>query len=540
MPDFQRLRPVLRRLGPFLPVFVMPAMFAAARPAPDDTLVRIDSGPILGEVLQGNPPVRVYRGIPYAAPPTGARRWRPPAPVSPWTSPRDCTRFGPVCPQPQQHLLSRIFREDVARQSEDCLYLNVWTAARRGEKRPVMVWIHGGGFVIGAGSLRTYDGTNLARAGVVLVTINYRLGPLGFLAHPALSAESPRRVSGNYGLLDQIAALRWVHRNIAAFGGDPGNVTIFGESAGAVSVGCLLVSPMAKGLFHRAVMESGTAFHLHTGLRDGFLSAEAQGEAIARAAGAESAEDLRRLTPEELLRAAKPRVGLLGKGRPMGPVIDGWVIPDAPARLMAAGKFHHVPVIIGTNADEGTLFVSQAPRIGPVGYRWTVRLLFPDAADELLDLFPPPEEGETRRALLPLVTLAAFAAPARLTARFIARTGAPAFLYHFTRVAPRLKSLGLGATHGIEIPYVFGTFGPAFGADDTDRRLSRAMMTYWTGFARTGTPRGDSLPVWPRYDRSEDRCLELGDEIRIRTGLHREACDLLDPVLCRWRGVPVP
>ena len=310
-----------------------------------ETVVKLDSGLVSG----AGSAIHSYKGIPYAAPPVGALRWKEPQPVKPWNGVRVATRYSPMCPQFQ-------IIPDVP-QSEDCLTLNVWTPAVRTAKLPVMVWIHGGGFAIGAGSQTVYDGELLASRGAVVVTINYRLGPLGFLAHPDLSAESPRGVSGNYGMLDMVAALGWVQRNIATFGGDPSNVTIFGESAGGTAVFLLLVMPDAKGLFHKAIAESGAwLFSPFSHLKEswyGRLPAEKYGASF---------------SPEiAVLRARKPDeiVKMMGlpdssrkkerRGEIFIPIVDGVVIPDDPGRLFASGRFHHVPLIAGTNADEGTL-----------------------------------------------------------------------------------------------------------------------------------------------------------------------------------------
>jgi len=262
--------------------------------------VRVEGGLISGSVVDG---VRSYKGIPFAAPPVGELRWKAPRPVGAWEGVRECDAFGPDCPQ-APYSESSIYYSPPRKQSEDCLYLNVWTAAKAGEKRPVMVWIHGGALTRGSGATRSYDGTALAKKGVVLVTINYRLGPLGYFAHPELSAESPHRSSGNYGVLDQIAALKWTQKNIAAFGGDPGRVTIFGESAGSWSVNALVASPLAKGLFQRAIGQSGGTFGPMTYLkedRDGRQSAEKIGAAFAKAAGADSIKALRALPAERIV-----------------------------------------------------------------------------------------------------------------------------------------------------------------------------------------------------------------------------------------------
>lgn len=506
-------------------MFLRPALLllALSLPLPGQSpLARTAAGPLLGTAADG---LFIFRGIPYAAPPVGDLRWRPPHPVPPWAEPRSATDFGPAAPQPAK-TISLI--PPVGHTDENCLYLNVWTPGLDGGKRPVMVWIHGGGMVTGAGSLRHYDGAHLARRGAVVVTINYRLGILGFLAHPELSAESPEGVSGNYGLLDQIAALRWVRDHIAVFGGDPGNVTIFGESAGAVSVGCLLVSPLAEGLFHRAILQSGTAHAIRTTLPEG----ETQGRDLARRFAAPSIADLRARPAAELLAGCRPAIGPLAKpgDDKFGPHIDGLVLPDSPMRLIARGKFHHVPILIGTNRDEMTLFLGAGD--GPrrkLGYRALVRRMFGPHSRAVLAAFPCERDDDAPRAFRELTTVTFFTAPARLLARLAATSGAPVYLYHFSRVPPHAARSGLGATHGLEIPYVFEALSPLF--PHTDRELAEAMAHYWTAFARTGIPAAPGQPEWPPYEATTDRHLEFGDTIQPGKNLRKIQCDALEPRL---------
>ncbi|MCX7825514.1 MAG: carboxylesterase family protein, partial [Verrucomicrobiae bacterium] len=460
----------------------------------DDT-VKIESGMISGLTVGGSKDVRVFKGIPFAAPPVGALRWKPPQPVKPWEGVRACTESGPWCPQPKP-----IAGFAPPKQSEDCLYLNIWTAAKTpGEKRPVMFWIHGGGCTTGSGATPTYDGTALARQGVVVVTINYRLGPFGYFAHPLLSKESPQGVSGNYGHLDQIAALQWVRNNIAAFGGDPGCVTIFGESAGAMSVCRLMISPQAKGLFHRAIAQSGGAHGRNRHLREkrGLLPPmETEGERIAAKLGCDKADNplaaLRAKSAQELLNASMPAQGLYGRGLKFGPIVDGWTIPEDPGEMFAAGKQHDVPFLVGSNADEGTLFISQMPVQRVMGYKLAVRGVFGRHAEEALRLLPCGSDADVKAAFSRFTTVTAFVGPARMLVKAMGAKQSPAFLYHFTRVSPSLKRSGLGATHAAEIPYVFGTLRPT--AVEKDRELSKVMSACWVRFAKTGDPNGDGLP----------------------------------------------
>ncbi len=496
--------------------------------------LRIETGLIRGKPDSTNRRVRAYLGIPFARPPVGELRWRPPQPARPWDGVRECATFGPACWQPAFSLFPTR-----GPFSEDCLYLNVWAPlGPASAKRPVMVWIHGGGFVTGSGSKPHYHGARLAARGVVVVTINYRLGPFGFFAHPSLSAESPRGVSSNYGLLDQIAALRWVKRNIAAFGGDPNNVTIFGESAGAMSVCCLLVSPLARGLFHRAIAESGVAVGLKQRLKEragGQPSAEAVGKRIAARLGLSNAEQtaaaLRAVPAEKLLKAANPKAGLFGKGTRMWPCIDGYVLPDEPEKLFRSGRFHPVPLILGVNADEGSVFVKGQLRPRRVfGYRLALRAFFGrEGAKKVEAMYPAARDDEAAAQLSRVVTDSAFMAPTRRLARMLARAGrAPVYLYFFSRVSPAARFAGLGALHGAEIPYVFGWRRGRRGYNAADERLSEVMQAAWTRFARAGDPNGGDMPSWPAYSLKDEPYMEFGDEVKVGYRLRAAACDLFD------------
>jgi len=514
------------------------SLLGGERPAPS---VRVDGGLISGVILDAESKIRAYKGVPFAAPPVGTLRWKPPQPVKPWDGIRTCTKAGSACPQPKQ----MVFGNETIEQSEDCLYLNIWTPAKGADAGlPVMFWIHGGGFTTGTGGLRFYDGESLARKGVVVVTINYRLGPLGFMAHPLLTQESKNGSSGNYGLLDQIHALKWVQRNIKAFGGNPECVMIFGESAGAVSVAQLMVTPLAKDLFHRALAQSGGPGANCRKLkeRSGKLeSGEAMGERLAGLLGCKDGPDplakLRAKTPEEILKAADPAQGLFGKGMKFGPVVDGWVLPDDPRRMWEQGKQHPVPFVAGSNADEGTIFLKQLPIKRVLGYKLVVRTMFRSHAQEILRLFPSENDEDVPQALNKLTSVTAFIHPARFMVRSMERIRKPAGLYFFTRVPDLAKSMKLGAFHGLEIAYVFGNARPEMKLGAMDRKLSDTMRAYWVNFARTGNPNGTGLPKWPVYDAEKDEHLELGDEVQAKAGLYREACDLLDK-LRREQGTP--
>ena len=541
MTNGQRTWPA--RLPVWAAVFLLAAAGRAAEPPagaekpPADSL-RVEGGLISGQAGEKGD-VRAYKGIPFAAPPVGELRWKPPQPVKPWDGVRACTAFDNWCPQPKP-MLGR----ELGSLSEDCLYLNVWTPAKKPEdKLPVMVWIHGGGYTTGSGGTKYYDGAMLAREGVVVVTINYRLGPFGFLCHPLLSKESEKGLSGNYGMLDQIAALQWVRGNIAAFGGDPGCVTIFGESAGSASVCRLMVSPLAKGLFHRAIAESGGAHGRNRGLREtreGTEPGEKLGEAIAKALGCDQAPDvlaaLRAKSADEILAASNPSQGLFGKGNKFGPVVDGWVLPDDPGLMWEQGKQHAAPFMAGTNANEGTVFLQQLPIKKPLGYKLVVRSMFKGVGDELLKLFPAETDEEVPKALDRLVTAASFVAPARMLVRAMPLVKQPAYLYQFTRLPELTRARKLGCCHALEIAYVFGNLPRELGYNEKDEALSKVMRGYWTRFARTGDPNGEGLPAWPAYAQEKDEHLELGDEIKVKSGLFKEACDILERNVHNRRG----
>jgi para-nitrobenzyl esterase len=505
---------------------------ACAGSTPTMERVQLDSGPISGEHAAD---LWVFKGIPYAAPPVGDLRWKPPRPVTPWEDVLECASFGPACPQPASTETAYL---TVGGTSEDCLYLNVWSSAKSPQERlPVMVWIHGGSFETGAGSMAVYDGGVLASRGVVVVTINYRVGPLGFLAHPALSADSTQGISGNYGLLDQIAALKWVQKNISAFGGDPAKVTAFGESAGAISILDLIVSPQADGLFQRAIVQSGILLDRGFGVSTTATleDAEQAGTDYAQRLGVDSAGDvlsqLRARTPDELLAAAANDASVLAAGLTWKPVADGYVLPDLPTTLWAEGRRSTVPLLIGSNKDEGNLFL-QGLTLSTSEYQVQMQNVFGKYADEALSLYPVAKPADIVPAFSRMLTEVGFASTARFAASSMSAgaQAASVFLYEFTRVP--FKNL-LGAFHGVEIPYVFGNTSQFTGLgtiEQTDLDLSAALGGYWTRFAATGDPNGGGSPVWPEYDAASDQHLELGDSIEVGSGLYKTTCDLADKV----------
>ena len=422
-------------------------------PAADagDGTVTVDGGSIAG-VPASDGGVWRYAGVPYAAPPVGALRWRPPQSVAPWAGVREADQLPPGCPQPTLPVppdAEPFFGPGAVRLEEDCLYLNVWSAAGPDERVPVMVWIHGGGLFVGDGSEVAYDGAALARRGVVVVTINYRLGTLGYLAHPLLREESAHGASGNYGLLDQIEALGWVQRNIGAFGGDPDRVTIFGESAGSWSVNYLMATPLAAGLFAGAIGQSGGAF---SPLASPAASdvVEAEGMRFAEALlGAEAAVSL------DALRAAAVVDVLAAGGAVPRPHVDGWALPASIYDIFAAGRQHDVPVIVGANADEATALSALGgdPETTTVEqYREWARGEYGELADAYLAAYPACSDAEVARGRLGSRGDGRFVWEMRTWARMMDQVSSPAFLYFFTRVPPAADAERFGAYHTAEIP----------------------------------------------------------------------------------------
>ena len=486
-------------------------------------MVLTPSGELEGAWADADAGVSVFRGVPFAQPPVGDLRWRPPAAVEPWDGTRAATEFGPACWQARNADDSPYARGELPR-SEDCLTLNLWTAARVGERRPVMVWFHGGGHSSGTGSAKIFDGTAMAKKGVVMVTANYRLGPFGFLAHPALTAESAEQASGNYGILDHIATLEWVRDNVAAFGGDPGNVTIFGQSAGSWSVCVLQASPLAKGLFHKAIGHSGGCFgapraHLATtGGAATAVSGHDAGLAVAarlgvEGEGADAAAALRAAAPEAVLEA----------GRGTGVVVDGWVLPDLPGAIFAAGRQNDVPVIVGSLSDEGTTLYAGMP--GPPRDEFVAGLRdrYGDRADALLEAYAGEIAASTRTAGQAIQADRSFTWQMRAWARAHADTN-DVYLYFFSHAPPVFRLYlpdrprldfpgglrGGGAYHSGDLAYAFDNVGlVGVGWNARDHELSDQLSQYWVNFAKTGDPNGEGLPLWPKYDREGEPVIEF-------------------------------
>ncbi len=510
--------------------------------APMERPIRVDGGLIRGEPAAEEGGIHAYKGVPYAAPPVEALRWRPPQPVAPWDDVIECAGFCPACPQPQWPA-DTPYGSTPADQDENCLCLNIWTPAKTPRERlPVMVWLHGGGFQRGAGSLEMYDGAALAAKGVVVVTLNYRLGVLGFLALPSLSGESDHGSSGNYGILDQVFALGWVRRNIASFGGDPESVTVFGESAGATSVSYLMASPLAAGLFERAVGESGGGFAPMRALAGGKSSAEAKGEAYAASLGIPAGEDiaavLRRLSSRQLVAAAE------APGQPgelafrFFPNVDGWVFERQVAAVFAAGEQQAVPVIVGSNADEGTVVTPPAAAPGSVAaYERMAEERFGDLAPEFLSLYPATNPEEVRTAFRQAEGDRLITWKVRAWARDMSRLSAPVYRYLFDHAPPTAAGREYGAYHGAEIPYVFDNLAVLGDhVDEADRELARLMSSYWVNLVRSGDPNGEGLPVWPPYEDTTARTLRLDIPVRVEEGVRAAASDFWERVAARSGG----
>jgi para-nitrobenzyl esterase len=503
-------------------------------------IVMTRSGPVQGGI---NPLSRYYLGIPYAAPPTGALRWTPPAAPLSWTSVRPATTFGFVCPQSSQELPA----------SEDCLTLNLWTPNPSPKRAPVMVFIHGGGFIQGSSASPTYNGQSIAeRTGTVVVSLNYRLGALGFLFHPALGSDS-----GNYGLMDQQAALRWVQKNIAAFGGDPQNVTIFGESAGGCSVSMHLVLPDSAGLFQRAIMESGPApWNLPS-----FEAAAQQGQLAAQQVGcgtgsaSEIAACLRGVPAEQLVTALPMKVAMIyGEGYLWQPVVNGTTLPAQPLQLLEAGQFHQVPVLLGTNADEGAIFAlaplipsgkSGALLLTDAEYQQIIRETFGDERLQAIyarynpsKYAPELSMNSQVKALSALLGDWFFVCPTRRGARAIsahlalAGSTAQTFLYRFAWEASSGAMAMLGSVHGAELPFVFHqlTNSSLVSFTSADVQLADSIVGFWTSFAQDGQPNVDaqSQLSWPAYDLSTEAHLVLNHQLTQDSQLEQEQCNFWD------------
>lgn len=492
------------------------AMDASAAGAP---VAKIESGRVSGHQ---DAAAISYLGIPYAAPPVGTLRWRAPQPAPRWQGIRAADTFGADCMQ------QPIPGDSTAngRHSEDCLYLNIWRPAAAATHLPVMVWIHGGGFVNGGSSASIFNGVAFAKRGVILVSLNYRLGRFGFFAFPALTRENPDETKGNYGYMDQIAALKWVQRNIAAFGGDPHNVTIFGESAGGGSVHTLLTSPLTEGLFQKAIIESGGGRgplmgprRLHEGT-DAMPSAETIGLNFAKVngidgEGADALAALRALPADRLVAGLSMQALFAAHGPETvsGPMVDGRIITASPDEIYGAGKQHKVPVLVGAN--DGDLGRSSATSLDEVFAS------FGDRKQEARDAYDPQENRTVAQLGHDVAADRGMIEPARLTAQLISAQGVPAYEYRFSYVSPAIRAVVAksvfatasttdGARHASELAFVFDTVATELpGASTADEEMAQAVNAYWTSFAKSGDPNDGVLPDWPRYNSTDDQLMNF-------------------------------
>jgi para-nitrobenzyl esterase len=494
----------MRRLKSVPLCAVLNLFLAVTWAAPATSRVKVESGVLEGPA-NSDRSVRVFKGVPYAAPPVGNLRWKEPQPPATWKGVREADAFGARCFQPSL-FSDMVFRD--AGMSEDCLFLNVWTPVTA-RQLPVLVYFHGGGFGAGSGDEPRYDGENFARKGVVVVTVNYRLGVFGFLAHPELTAESPHQASGNYGMLDQAAALRWVERNIAAFGGDPKKVTIGGESAGSFAVSALMASPLSRKLFRGAIGESGAMFSTGTGTlaAQPLATAEYSGVEFAAAAGAKSLAELRVKTADDLVRVSSPG----GQVR-FTPIVDGYFLPDTPVSIYSQGRQSHVPLLAGWNADEvrmGVLMANPKPSAETLAAR--LGAAFGDQADAALKLYPASNDEEALRSA---GDLASDQFIDYCTWKWIdlqvKTSKAPVYRYQFDRAVPLPAGMpdrgmkGL-AGHSWELEYVFGALDSKQAAwQPEDRKTSEIMAEYFANFIKTGDPNGESLALWPAFGKSHE------------------------------------
>ncbi len=510
---------------------------AAAARAPDaapDASISCATAMTLGGPVMGNPSgaTCAYEGIPYAAPPTGDLRWKPPQPAAPWTAPRP-SALASVCPQDASSFGD-------ASMTEDCLYLNVWKPAvaapsDAGSGAPVMVFVHGGSFEYGSGSYPLYDGTHLAATTKnLVVTLNYRLGALGFLSNPALRAEDPSFPSaGNYGILDQVAALQWVKANIQAFGGDPSNVTLFGESAGGTSMLVHLASPKSAGLFQRMIIESAYAPN-HEGAGPQ-VDADQIGASFATALGCTGSSVLACLRGESVADVLMAGDSLANTDLAFNwfPVVDGFVLPDFPVKLIKAGTFNQVPTLLGTNKNEATVLVllGSLPTDATT-YEEYANVTFPGNGAAVVAEYPISAYGGSyATAAAQALTDGAFICPARTVARAIVAAGAPAFRYDFVHAIQYIIP-NLGAFHGSELEFVFGNpLDVGLPLTPAELPLSAAMMGYWGAMAATGAPNGGGRPMWPAYQMSTEPDMVLDLTLSTETELEEQACDF-------WDGLP--
>jgi para-nitrobenzyl esterase len=490
---------------------------------------KVDSGTLEG-VVNADSSVRIFRGVPFAAPPVGKLRWQPPQPVEAWSGVRKADEFGSACMQ------GKVFGDIVARgkpMSEDCLTLTVWAPAKAtGKRMPVYLWFYGGGFAAGSGDEPRYDGESFAKRGIVVVNANYRLGVFGFLAHPWLTAESAHKASGNYGMLDQVAALEWVRKNIAAFGGDPHRVTIGGESAGSLSVSALMASPLSRDLFQQAVGESGAFFGAVGGRGSNSLAeSEKQGAAFAASLGAASLAEMRAKSAADLLAAATKT----NNGFGFWPNVDGYFLPTEVQAIFAAGKQSQVPLLAGWNADEVRMQVSMA-KVKPTAQVFTgqLREQFKDHAAAALKLYPASTDEEAVRSAGDLASDNFIVVGTWKWLEMQAKTGKPVYRYQFDRTVPipdAMKGTGLktlGAAHAAELEYVFNMLlSKKADWQPEDKKVAETMNAYWANFIKTGDPSGPGLAKWPNFTQTHE-VMHIDVESKALPEAHRDRYEFLD------------
>lgn len=500
--------------------------FGMTSAASAEKVVKTDKGSVEG-VSQGG--LTVYKGLPFAAPPVGSLRWRPPQPARRWMGVLKADAFKDRCMQVGASLANL---PDVP-MSEDCLYLNLWVPPHpTARKLPVMVWIYGGGYHNGSGSLPLYAGDNLARKGVIVVNPNYRLGTLGFLSLPALTAESPHHASGNYGIMDMIAALRWVKANIAAFGGDPDNVTIFGQSAGSDAVSLLMASPLAKGLFEKAIGESGAAFMPPTApnAMTPLASAERYGGQLAAKLGATSLAELRSLPAKKVIAVGND-----------WPTIDGYVVPRPIHDIFAAARQNDVPLIVGSTANEGDNLVPNP--LPAAQYVARVKKDYPDFAARILALYPAGSDAEAAASQRALERDKGFGWEAWSWARAQTRTGTrKVFAYYFMRRPPFPDTppfTGWGVAHGSELFFLFGHGDQSWNWTAQDQRIAELMRSYWTNFAKTGDPNGSDLPRWQAFG-TDQQIMHMDHPFEMGPVPHQQALNLIDAYADHLRAGGLP
>ena len=498
-----------------LSLIFLSAASSALQAQPLATEVKTEAGLVSGT----GDTIRSFKGIPFAAPPIGPLRWQPPQPVAPWAERLDATRFGPDCIQPDEYPELR-----GNGKSEDCLTINVWTPAKSStESLPVIVWVYGGGYTYGSGSHPSYDGEALAKRGVVLVTFNYRLGLLGFMAHPELTAASPNKASGNYALMDIQAALQWVQRNIGTFGGNPANVTVFGQSAGAFMISTLMSAPANKGLFAKAILQSGGVMRPMASLQE----AEKYGTAAA-----ESLATLRAMSPDALVARLKelekgPRS--LTAARALSPIVDGHLIREDDRTSIRNGRFAAIPIIVGTILNEGGGFARNSRVRTPADLQGFVAQTFAGSAERAWALYGADEDSKVPAQMAAIYGDTQYNFGSRELMRYGARNNVPVYRYLFTRSR---NNAAAAPIHGAELQYVFDNLsashrGRVPPSDSIDLEVAKQMADAWVRFAKTGNPNGGSLPNWPVHGGATENYMDFGAVIAAKTGNRTAALDFI-------------